>query len=306
MSLTIVTNPVTGSKGFFAGFDKIEFVFKREDIAVSSVDAGTGGARINHSGDLTSYLSVGDTVYLYSEGTNYTYDLSAEIIAITAGQITLDTPFIESATGGYANYFKNYYVEMQLVNASLTDVSLLPFNLQSDGDPAGNIIIDVSIINDFNRRRGLISEGLIEESSREFKVKYKQVYDGSSESFTLLSGNTLIALYCTQNPETDTILNNFDLPKIYKGYPALIAIARNGKANGTIKLSYETQNINKVGISSSDLTDLDGTFNGFINWLWAADKSVEPNTKYILFSLTDTIVGDFAAPDFAAPDFVIT
>ena len=111
MSLTLVNNPVgAADRKIFAGFQPCEFIFKREDLAITSVTSGTGGAKITHPGDLTSVLSEGDTIYLYSEGaTNYVYDGSFEILSIVAGEITVDTPYIETGTGGYINYLKNYY-----------------------------------------------------------------------------------------------------------------------------------------------------------------------------------------------------
>jgi hypothetical protein len=64
MSLILTTNPVgSAASKFFAGFQKCEFVFKREDLSVTSIDSGTDAkARINHAGDLTSYLDPGDTI----------------------------------------------------------------------------------------------------------------------------------------------------------------------------------------------------------------------------------------------------
>ena len=67
MSLTLITNPVSGTSEIFAGFLPIEFIFKREDLAITSVTSGTGGAKINHAGDLSSYLSAGDSIYVYRE-----------------------------------------------------------------------------------------------------------------------------------------------------------------------------------------------------------------------------------------------
>jgi hypothetical protein len=164
MALTLVTNPVgSGASKVFAGFLPCNFIFKREDLAITSVVAGTGGAKINHVGDLSTYLFPGDSLYLYSPGTGYNYDLVSKIKTVVAGEITIEAPYIVSGGAGYINYLKNYYVEMQCVNPALPDVNLLPFNLQNDGDPAGNIKIDVSIVNDFNRQRGAMTEGLISE-----------------------------------------------------------------------------------------------------------------------------------------------
>ena len=47
-------------------------------------------------------------IYLFSEGVNYTYDLSGEILEITATQVRISGDFIENSTGGYINHHKNY------------------------------------------------------------------------------------------------------------------------------------------------------------------------------------------------------
>lgn len=307
MSLTVVTNPVgADSSKFFAGFQPCEFVFKREDLAVTSVTSGTGGAKVNHAGDLSSYLEAGDVIYLYSEGTNYTYNGSFEILSITAGEITVDTPYIETGTGGYINYFKNYYVELQCVNPDLSDVNLLPFSLQSDGDAAGNVIIDVSIINELNQQRGDIAEEFLSDSVIEFEAKYRQVYSGSSESFTLIDGKLLIMLYAIDEPEENIILNQFDEPHLYLGYDAAIVLALKERgASDTFELAYNELDINKNNIGSDTLGELAADIgSGFFSWLWPSNASVETQTKYIEFNFAVAGIYDFAEPDFASPDFV--
>lgn len=309
MSLTLNTNPVgAGTRKFFAGFQKCEFVFKREDLAVTSVSSGTGGAKINHAGDLSSYLSIGDTVYLYSEGTNYTYDGVFEILDITAGEITVDTPYIESGTGGYINYYKNYHVELQCVNKSFSDANILPFSLQSDGDAAGNVIIDVSIVNELNKQRGDIEEAFLSDSVTEFEVKYRQVYDGSSESFTLVDDKLLIMLYAIEEPEEDEVLNQFDLPQLYLGYPAGITVALLARAaSSTCEMTYDEKDINNNVIASGSLGVQDADVSGFLQWEWEAGDSgdsVDSQTKYVEFDFNTTAISDFATPDFATPDFV--
>ena len=305
MSLTLTTNPVTGTRKIFAGFQPIEFIFKREDIAITSVTSGVDDqAKINHTGDLTSYLAVGDTVYLYSEGTGYTYDFTAAIVAIVAGEITIDAPYIVSGSGGYMNYFKNYYVELQCVNKTLPLVNLLGFSLEADGDAAGNVVIDVSIMNDLNSQRGDLAQELISDSMQEFEIKYRQVYSGSAESFTLVDDKLLIVLYATEDPEEEVILNQFDLPKLYLGYPSGIVVAHKAAAAGVnIDMNYVEQNINSVAIASDTIGQLAGDVSGYLMWLWPSSASVQQQTKYIEFEFAYEATFDFAATDFDYPDF---
>lgn len=307
MALTLTTNPVgsTNSK-VFAGFLPVEFIFKREDLAVTSVTAGTGGAKINHAGDLTSVLAAGDTLYLYSEGTDYTYDTTTTIITIVAGEITVEAPYIVTGTGGYINYLKNYFVELQCINPDLTDVNLLPFSLQSDGDAAGNISIDVSIVNDLNRQRGVIASGLISESVKEFEVKYREVYDGSSNSFTIVTNKLVILLYATETPDDEVILNSFDIPEIYLGYPAALVASNLADSTGsTVTMSYDELDINQLTTTTGSLDTIDSDVNGFILWEWPAASTVGPTTKFIEFELSVAATFDFLIGDFAHPDFLV-
>jgi len=306
MSLTLVTNPVGSSaQKLFAGFLPIDFVFKREDIAITSVTAGTGGAKISHAGDLSAYLLPGDSVYFYSVGTNYTYNKTATVLSVTAGEVTTDADYIETGTGGYMNYFKNYYVELQCVHKANSDINLLPFSIESDGDNAGNITIDVSIMNDLNNQRGAIVQGQDTGSFQEFEVKYRQVYEGSAEAFTLLDEKLVIVLYATEAPEGGVILNQFDLPTIYLGYPAALAVANSGGIVGNnTEMVYEELDINQQLVTSGTLGTIAQDLNGFLVWEWLETATVNNNTKYINFDFRTASVFDFLDPDFAYPDFL--
>ncbi len=140
MALTLITNPVETVGGvkhdIFAGFTDIEFVFKREDLTGVSITAGTGATIKIDAAGLDTYLSVGDSVYVYAEGATYTYDKPGLVTVLDASYIEVDIDFIEVAsTNSYINYFINYYVDVQVVNASNTDVKIIPFSL-----PTGRLI----------------------------------------------------------------------------------------------------------------------------------------------------------------------
>jgi hypothetical protein len=307
MSLTLTTNPVgSAAKKLFAGFRAVNFVFKREDLQITSIESGTGGIKINLPSDLTTYLVAGDTVYVYAEGTTFTYDCLGTVLAITATDITLDIDYTESASSGYINYFKNYYVELQCVNKDYATVNILPFTLQSDGDAAGNINIDVSIANDLNELRGDITQGLIPESTIEFEVQYRQVYTGSTESFTLVDNKLLVLLYCIEMPTENEILNKFDVPKLFLGYPGAIVICNNNASDGeSTEMLYSELDINQDAITAGTLGTIATVFDGFVLWKWLYNVSVNVKTKYIDFNPSTIGLGDFADPDFDSPDFVI-
>ena len=305
MGLTLVTNPVgSGSVKLFAGFDEVKFIFKREDLEIDSVESGSGGIKLNVSSDLTSYLSAGDSVYVYAEGDNYTYDGVGTVLSLTSGDITLDIAYIEDATGGYINYLKNYYVELQCVDETFASSNKLPFNLTSDGDAAGNIEIDVSIVNDLNKQRGVYADGLITESKQEFEVQYRQVYEGSSESYTLVDSKLVVLLYATDTPETETILNSFDIPKIYLGYEAALVLAKEADpASSTQKLTYKELDVNQQEIADGELSELDSDVNGFLMWKIASDISLEDTTKYLLFDFDVNVLADYDSDDYDSDDY---
>jgi len=307
MSLTIIQQPIPTGKNFdiFAGFAPIEFQFKREDLAITNVESGSGGVKINVPVNLTSVLTVGDSIYLYSVGAGYTYDGVGTVLGITSGDITIDVPFIQGAIGGYINYKKNYFVEMMLVDRNFSEANKLPFTLQSDGDAAGNISIDVSIINDLNKSRGTIADGRLNNGVQEFEVKYREVYTGSSDSYTLIDNKLLVVIYTTDKPEKDVILNAFDLPKIYLGYPAALVVAHGGgMAASTINITYDELDINETGVGFGSLSTLPGDKNGLTMWAWANNKTVNAACDYVRFNFTSIGIFDFKAGDFAYPDFV--
>lgn len=306
MALTLITNPVgSATVKLFAGFKPVEFVFKREDLVITSIESGSGGIQINVGTDLTGYLSAGDVIYVYSEGTNYTYSGTGTILGITASDITIDIPYVENATGGYINYLKNYYVEMQCVDRQFSTSLVLPFSLTSDGDAAGNITIDVSIANDLNRQREVISSGHLISSRVEFEVQYRQVYQGSSESFTLIDNKAVVLLYATEDPENDEVLNSFDVPKLYLGYPAALVIAHEeDAASSTLKMTYRELDVNQVEVATGEFDELDSDVNGFMSWEWPDDAIVSLATKYIDFGFEVNVLAEYDADDYSSSDYV--
>jgi hypothetical protein len=294
MALTLVTNPVgSAASKFFAGFQKCELKFKREDLAITGVESGSGGIKITLGTDLTSYLQAGDVIYLYSEGTDYTYSQVGTISGITSGDITIEGNFIQTGTGGYINYLKNYFVELQCVDKTYNDANLLPFSLQSDGDSAGNVVIDVSIMNELNETYGAI----------EFMVKYREMSLGIEGSFTQ-DDKLFIILNTIDTPEAGDILNNLDEPCLYLGYPANLRILNAAlSASSTKELKYNELDINKQNVASGTMGSILADQNAFISWPWLAGFNAKKQTEYISFSVENESFYDFKHGDFRFPDF---
>lgn len=288
MSLTLVENPVVTESGIvknlFAGFDKVEYKFKREDLQITSVGQGISNqVLITIGADLSSYLSIGDFVYLYAEGDNYTYDDTGQIVAITSSTITIDLQFIETADDGYINYYKNYYLEVQLVNENNSDINILPFSLKDDGDNAGNINIDVSIANDKNIQYFDFVFGELEDSRIIFKVKYREVWDVSDNEFTVLN-ERIVLVYATQQPELEQFINELEEPKLWKGYPYGVNLThtKDNKEDEGINIKYDELDINQNTITSdNNLGSFDSNDEGFLFNNIDKDISYDSDTEYI-------------------------
>jgi hypothetical protein len=159
-------------------------------------------------------------------------------------------------------------------------------------------------------QRGAIVEKHLSESRQEFEIKYREVYSGSTNAFTLVDSKKFVMVYSIDVPEEDVVLNQFDIPKLYVGYKAaLTAAILAGAASSTIELGYVEKDINNnVVATGGTLGTLAADVSGFMLWLWPATPSpaLQTSTKYIEFDFSVTGVFDFKATDFATPDFLTT
>lgn len=315
MSLTLTESPVIIDSGItynlFAGFLPVEYKFKREDLQILSLGMGADNTvSILISEDLTSILSVGDSIYLYAPGDtlSYIYDTQGEILEITATTIRLDLQYIESCSSGYINYLPNYYVEAQLVHVDNSLIQMIDFSLTDDGDLAGNVIIDVSIANDKNSQYFEELSQELTDARIKFKLQYRQVYDGSSESFTLID-EEIILVYATEQMDLDEFINDFDNPEIYEGYECGIVFAHSDVNNEdtAISIYYDELDRNKYNINIDNLIiQFDADKYGFLFAYWNKDTVLDPNTEYIKFKAAYTALADYDAADYDGSDYQTT
>jgi len=272
MALTLINTPVVTEggivKNLFAGFLPVVFQFKREDLQIVSIGLGVGdNIRLTIAEDLTSELSVGDSLYLDATGVaGYRYENSGRVTAITSTTIDLDIIFVENAATGYINYLKNWFIEAELVGSDNQAIKILPFSLKDDGDLAGNISLDVSIGNDRNDNIFEFISDEIEGARVAFKMQYKQVYSGSSEPFTLI-GDEIILVYATEQPEHESFLNSLDEAVFYQGYPfgAILAHSKQNSTDQGLNIKYDELDINKVDLTTDNpIINLDSNKQGFI------------------------------------------
>lgn len=323
--LNLISNPVTTSGGetlnLFAGFLPVEFGFKREDLQVSLIEEGTDGViRINISEDLSSYKSVGDSIYLYGLGDilGYEYDGVFEILDIGADYMELDGDFIEQASSGYINYKNNYYVEIEIISALNNTIKLLPFTLRSDGDNAGNITINVSIVNYLNAFENMMvhesdfasSNGIVLTDARvKFQVKYREVYDQEAGNYTTVT-DEIILIYASKQPENEELMNDLSYPPIYKGYPFFFML-NHSDANVTlpgINIYYDILDINKAIITPDNLIK---RFNSSLDYGLMAchfDKTISlaDAVKYIKFHAAFATLPEYEPSEYENTEYKVT
>lgn len=313
MAITLVENPVVTESGvvknLFAGFLPVEFKFKREDLQIISVGAGANNAvLVTISQDLTSELNVGESAYLYAEGTNYTYDDSGEITAITSNSITIDINFIEAASSGYINYKQNYYLETELVDTDNSDVKILPFTIKDDGDNSGNITIDASLANDKNERNFEFALTELTEGRLKFKVQYREVWRESNTSYSLI-GDEIILYYATDQVDTEQLVQELDEAFLYEGYPfGGIALHSDQNVDGiSIVFAYDELDINKANVSTDNsigVIQSDKFGQLFVN----LDKGIvySSDAEFVKINATFSDTVAFFDPAFFDPAFFET
>lgn len=320
MSLTLVSHPVYvddlgNTINIFPGFKPILVEFKREDIVVNTVTQGAGNtALVKVTGDITTALTLLQGVYVYSEGTDYTYDKTGKIIDFSyigidnETNITVDIDYIENATGGYLNYLHNYHVEMKLVNPLNDDIDLLGFSIKSDGTPSGVVEIDTSIINDLNDQIFPTVSGEMVETRIKYNVKYRAVYKGTlSASFTLID-SPIIAVFATEDFETDEFLSPYTLPRYYAGYPTGIGIIRSDVADTTgysLQIFMDQLDINQGAITADEyITDFSyGTYGVLYVNASSYTGTLNTNTRYLKLKSVYDVQTDYDLNDYDSTDY---
>jgi len=299
MSLTLTSNPVVDNENLFAGFLPVVFSFKREDEVVVSIGSGANtNILITTTNDLSSIISAGDYVYLYNVGDNgHIYNLTAEVLDISGYEITIDSKYIELGTGGYINYKKNYYVELDLVNPENDDIKILPFNLRDDGKPNGEVNIDVSIVNDLNEQYYLDDSGLLENSRTIFKVRYREVSDVETTSYIKID-DEIILTYATEQFDLEDFIYSLEEGEMYIGYEFGICFAHTKAQNEAgitqIEISLTELDENKETIKSGILLyEIDATQTGIFYIKMPDDYAFDENTEYITFTSNPKVAAFF-------------
>ncbi len=291
MALNLISSPIVTESGIiknlFAGFLPVNYIFKREDLQITSIGAGVDQySRIVIGTDLTSELSVGDSIYLSAESVSgYTYESTGIITAITTTTIDVDIAFIESSTSGYINYKKNWYLEAQLINKDNSLIKILPFSIKNNGDLEGNVILDVSFGNQKNTQAFDFSSQFMDEPSISFKIQYKEVYEGSSESFTEIN-ETICLVFATIQPDQESFLNSLDNAEFYQGYPfgAILAHTEDNNDEVGLLISYDELDINLNNVTTdNNIGTQTAEVDGFLFANLDKDITYDSTTEFVKF-----------------------
>jgi hypothetical protein len=292
MSLTLISNPITTDESgnlvnMFPGFKPVEFIFKREDQQITGVDEDvSGNVEVTiESVDLTSLINVGQPIYLYSEGSLYTYDVSAEVLSINlvGGDtiIVIDSPYYRINTGGYINYRRNYFVESNLID-TLNSAPLFNYYLTNDGDNAGNITVDINVANDLTSKPFTLASGAEQNGRVKLLYQYREVYEGSSNSFTTITDEIIIC-YARNDFQIEEVISGLTEPKIYKGYPFPVGIyhTQENESGSAPRILFDELNINKNTITNNNVLFGFGDEYGFLKSFY--NLTPGDDVKYLSF-----------------------
>ncbi|MCK5613025.1 hypothetical protein KAR91_64730 [Candidatus Pacearchaeota archaeon] len=317
MSVALTSYPVVTSSGkvrnIFAGFQAVELEFKREDIAIVTVSQGANNKiLIDISGDFTTDLNVGEWVYLFAEGATFTYDNSFQILDVTFNspntEITVNGDYIENASTGYCNYKQNWFLEAKLVNPDNNDILNYPQLLQNDGNPNGEIEVNVSMLVDFLKNEILSSSQEITDGRQECQVMYRESWrEDDTDTFTLVDQESIIIIFAAEDSEIEDFVNGFEIPKMWEGYPFLLNVLHSleNYSGERVSISFDELDINKDDIILDTLlTNFNPSAFGILQANFNDNiKVIESNTRYIRFNANSSGNADYETGDYDDDDY---
>jgi hypothetical protein len=309
MSLSTVSYPVPSpGLNVFGGGAPVEIKFLRNDAPVVDTEAGDNNTVIvNLGGNITGSLNVGEYVYLNSGDV---YDVAAEALEVENTYIRLDTQWIENTVDGYINYKQNYYVELDLINPDNENIKILPFTLRDDGDEAGNINIDLSIVNDLNAIEFPDYSAVNEmgESRVKFDIRKREIWRESQSTAYSRITDPIIIYPAKETGTIEAFTNGFSEPEYYVGYPngAVYLHSDDDPAGDLLIIFYfSEQDINKQTIkSNSEIGQLDAQDVYGRLFIPLNNLTLLSNTEYITLYSESAAIPEFNPADFTS-DFNI-
>lgn len=318
MAVTLTSYPVTTSSGkvrnIFAGFQKVELKFKREDAAIVGISSGVDSkVLISIATDITGSLNVGEWIYLYAEGATYTYSGSFQILTVAYSapntQITVDFDFIELSSSGYCNYKQNWFLESKLVDPVNNSILNYPSLLQNDGSPEGLIDVNTSMLVDFLKNE-LYEQSQEVISGRQYcNVMYRESWrEDDTATFTLVNEDPIVIIYAAEDSEIEDFVSGFDLPRMYEGYPFWINMLHSleNHVSERVSVEFDELDINAIDITNDNaLINFASTSFGILQANFNDNqKVIEDNTRFIRFNANTSDLADYETGDYNDTDYL--
>jgi len=308
--VTVESYPVLSlGQNVFPGNSPVEIGFKREDIVVVDTEQGIDNTVIiNLGSDITGSLNVGEYVYLSSE----IYETSSEVLETNAAYIRIDTQWLGAgSTGGYLNYKQNWNIELDLVNPLNDAIKVLPFTLRDNGDNAGNVLIDLSIVNDLANIQVPTFVAIAELTNQrtKFDIKWREIWRESLATVYTRITDPIIIITAKDQPTIEAFNNDFTEPEYYVGYKNGAVFIHSDVAPGfltNVNFYYDELDINKAVIRANQLIGSVTSAN-----VWGKifvplfDLPLLSDTYYIDLKTETALLPEFSATDFTN-DFNIT
>jgi hypothetical protein len=255
MSVSVIDYPVKiAGQNIFPGNSPLEVTFKREDLQITSIEQGAGNTIvINVPIDVTSSLNVGEYIFLNS----FTLNVTAEVLEISTTQIRINSQWLFNNDDGYINYKQNYYLEIDTVSDVNVNIKILPFTLTDDGKANGEIIFDLSIINDLNPvnfPKFTGSTGLGGDTAIKFNIRYREQWRELNGGAYAFINNPMIITPAIILGEVEQFTNAFSEPQYYVGYPngAVYLHSDSDPAGGEFyNFYYDELDLNKDSIRNN-------------------------------------------------------
>jgi hypothetical protein len=271
MSLIVTQRPsiTVPDNSFWNGVaNPILYKFQREDYQSNSLTNSSGNLRIVLTGNLTSEIIVGASVYYRSD--NAVYDGYYTVLTISYSApdttITFTGGYVSAGTTGFINLTTrlNYKAEINVVTSSVIGT------IRVSPDKRGVVIADVSRVlwsalnPDINFDLALANNSYIDSGSfAVFNITYRPIYIGTIGSlvddvanrhYVLYGGRQIPSLYggnffeyCRRvSSGTVLFLTKFSRIRMWRGWPAPISVIVNEYNTTSVSL-----NIPGGGTSSS-------------------------------------------------------
>lgn len=302
------------------------FEFTRKDYAITSTAIRPAYhatlPTVQVTGDLTSLVSAGDTIYLNSGIYNGTYTVEA-VTAGATSYVTIDTPYIGVGGSGYMNLSEilvNYKLYVNIYDA-VSDAVI--DTLYPKPDSTGLTLVDVSgavksVLNTVDNCGYTLINQKNENISGSFYLGYGFSYKFGETQITTtevidgydyywlsgaqqITGRTVLGMAGAGQNMKDYVpynvsgsaakfLTMFDKPTKFTGYPFTIGFiySENFKTN-YLERHQINYNINRQSTSSESNVNLLNSEVGYVNALQIADEDATTTQMDVWLELGGTI-----------------